>query len=140
MKKSKKFKVFISGPMSRKTDIEVQEYQKRVMQKVQKIADKIQFEFEIEKIDNYNVDVPDDIAADRIWCYCLGESIKKMSRADVIIFAREIASRGVLIERYITKLHTEIETYDEEDLEEDKSYEFEEYLEYWEENQIDNRE
>lgn len=91
-------KVFISQPMYGKKTIEVERVQTRI---VRKLVENGYTEFEV--IDNYNKkNVPE--GAGRLWY--LGDSIKLMDQADLIIFADDWDdSKGCLSEFRIARLY-----------------------------------
>lgn len=84
-------KVFISQPMNGRTEADIQEQRAQVTEKL-----KLQFgDGNIEVLDTYFKDVDASVAP--LWC--LGESIKLMTEADVVFFCRGWDhSRGCVIE------------------------------------------
>lgn len=84
-------KLFISQPMRDKTVKQICEERKRLIEKATEI-----FGEEFDVIDSFISDAPVD--ANALWF--LGESLKRLSYADVIIFAKDWDKyRGCIIER-----------------------------------------
>ena len=71
-------KLFVSVPMKGRTEAEIRE----TMEKMKKIAEIYEGE-ELEMIDTYIEDNPPQNSNQSIWC--LGESLKMLSQADVFI-------------------------------------------------------
>ena len=71
-------KLFVSVPMKGRTEDEI----KASMQKMKKIAEIYEWE-ELELIDSYIEDNPPKNSKEAVWY--LGESLKKLSQADVFI-------------------------------------------------------
>lgn len=69
-------KLFISQPMKDKTDEEIEIERERIVEEVEKTYG------EVEVVDSFFKGVPHD--ANPLWY--LGESIKKLSEADVVAF------------------------------------------------------
>lgn len=70
-------KAFISQPMRNKTDAEILEMREKVSEHI-----KIMFGEDTEILDSFFKDAPDD--AKPLWY--IGESLKLMSQADVVVF------------------------------------------------------
>lgn len=90
-------KVFFSHPMSGLTDSEVLDIRKRLFEFYESFVGTAEFDI----IDNYNHEnVPEN--AGRMWH--LGESIKLMDKADIVIFSSDwYKARGCHIEMTICK-------------------------------------
>lgn len=73
-----KKKLFISIPMNGKSDENIKYEMKRLKEKVEEIFDY----YEIELIDSFIENAPEN--AKPLWY--LGESIKRLAQADIIIF------------------------------------------------------
>lgn len=83
--------LFISQPMNGRTFDQIMEERKRLIKKAEEI-----FEEEFEVINSIIFDAPENVNA--LWY--LGESLKRMSYADVVIFAKDWDKyRGCIIER-----------------------------------------
>ena len=92
-------KVFISQPMNGKTDEEILARREELKQRAYQYYSH-QDDVEIEFIDSFIEGAP--AYANPIWY--LGESIKKMSEADLIVFDHEwVGARGCRIERAVMK-------------------------------------
>ncbi len=86
-------KLFVSVPMKGRTEDEI----KASIQKMKKIAEIYEDE-ELELIDSYIEDNPPKDSKEAVWY--LGESLKKLARADVFIGIRESYDwNGCCIER-----------------------------------------
>lgn len=110
-------KLFISVPMKGRTEAEIKE----TMEKMKKIAEIYEGE-ELEMIDSYIEHKPPQNSNQAIWY--LGESLKKLSEADVIIGIDdhwswsgcqiEIQTAGLYgIKRYSVQAEAVIPNYDE---------------------------
>ena len=103
-------KIFISQPMNGKTNEEIESKRK----KISEIFSLLPLEGEIKVLDSFFKDAPHD--ANGVWY--LGESIKKLSEADVAIFAEGWENaRGCKIERMICKEYG-IPVYEEKSIDE----------------------
>lgn len=82
-------KIFISQPMKDRTNQEIEQERKSIIEKVEK-----QFE-EIEVIDSFFKDAPHDVKP--LWF--LGKSLELLSTADIAVFAKNWENaRGCRIE------------------------------------------
>lgn len=90
-------KVFISQPMNCKTNDEIKE-ERAAIKKAMECA----FEEDIELIDSFFENAPHD--ANPLWY--LGESIKLMSTADMIVFSNDWReARGCRAEFYLATMY-----------------------------------
>ena len=97
-------KVFISQPMSGKTDAEIKEEREHIISHL-----KSMYGEDIEVIDSFFEGVPHD--AKPLWF--LGESIKKLSEADIAYFAKDWNKyRGCTIENLCAKSYGILRLYD----------------------------
>ena len=96
-------KLFVSVPMKGRTEEEI----KASIQKMKKIAEIYEGE-ELELIDSYIEDNPPKGNNEAIWY--LGESIKKLSQADVFIGIDDYGWNGCTIEREVATNY-EIKSY-----------------------------
>ena len=84
-------KVFISQPMKDKTNQEIEQERKEIIEKIRKHFEKI----EVKVIDSFFKDAPHD--AKPLWF--LGKSLELLSDADVVVFAKNWENaRGCKIE------------------------------------------
>ena len=84
-------KIFISQPMKDKTNQEIEQERKEIIEKIRKHFRKIK----IEIIDSFFKDAPHD--AKPLWF--LGKSLELLSNANVIVFGKDWKnSRGCRIE------------------------------------------
>lgn len=92
-------KVFISLPMRGRTDEEVRQRQTEILEKFQKTYGIPSVEF----IDSFVKAVPVTLNnPNSIGAWCLGDSIKLMAFADVVIFAKDyLEARGCIIEHTV---------------------------------------
>lgn len=84
-------RLFISQPMRGKTDEEILAVREAAIESVKRNLGE-----EVEVIDSFFKDVP-DVESRPLWC--LGESLKLMSTADIVYFAKDWEQyRGCRIE------------------------------------------
>ena len=91
-------KIFISQPMKDKTNQEIEQERKEIIEKIRKHFRKIK----IEVIDSFFKDAPHD--AKPLWF--LGKSLEKLSEADIAYFAKGWESaRGCKLEYECAKAY-----------------------------------
>ena len=99
VKEESKKKLFVSVPMKGRTEENI----KRSITRMHKMAE-IMLDEEFELIDSYIEDKPPKDSKEAVWF--LGESIKKLSEADVMIGLAEIESfNGCMVEREVALLY-----------------------------------
>ena len=97
-------KLFVSVPMKGRTEEEI----KSSIQKMKKIAEIYEGE-ELELIDSYIEDNPPKDTKEAVWY--LGESLKKLSQADVFIGIREYYDWSGCQVEYVTAQEYGIKSY-----------------------------
>lgn len=95
-------KVFISQPMKGKTEEEILEERKKLIELAEDIVEK-----PVEVIDSYFKDAPkteDNVIVDRVWY--LGKSIQKLAEADAAVFGNGWSiTPGCIIEHQVCELY-----------------------------------
>lgn len=91
-------KVFISQPMNGRSDEEILKERELIVSQYEE-----NYRTKVEVIDSFNKN-PEDQTKGRVWM--LGDSIRMMYNADLIIFAPNYEfAKGCVVEEYVTKLY-----------------------------------
>lgn len=107
--------IFISLPMSGREELEIKS---RMNDIFNKFINSMKLDAEWNLIDNYTKILPVGFHPDSMSIYCLGDSIKMMSWADMVIFAKDYSeARGCCVEFDICRAYPEL------------NYTFEDFLE-----------
>lgn len=106
-------KVFISQPFSGKTKEEVMKQRDNIVEKVKKFVND-----EITVINQYDQDPPPvDMGCQNERVFYLGNSIKLMSTADLIVFSKDFKDAfGCMCEDYIADMYGFYVLYEETDI------------------------